>query len=144
MRSVRRASGALDELAKLLPDTAERITDAGTEEVAVGDLDAGDLVLVRPGASVPADGVVEEGESDVTEAMITGESKPVSKAPGDEVVGGTVNGDGSLRVRITAVGDDSALAHWPVGTSRGTEEACVQDEDDGEELAGGTSRRRRT
>jgi len=61
MRSVRRASGALDELAKLLPDTAERITDAGTEEVAVGDLDAGDLVLVRPGASVPADGVVEEG-----------------------------------------------------------------------------------
>ena len=119
MRSVRRASGALDELAKLLPDTAERITDAGTEEVAVGDLDAGDLVLVRPGASVPADGVVEEGESDVTEAMITGESKPVSKAPGDEVVGGTVNGDGSLRVRITAVGDDSALA----GIMRLVEEA---------------------
>ncbi|WP_349292049.1 copper-translocating P-type ATPase [Halobacterium wangiae] len=119
MRSVRRASGALDELAKLLPDTAERVTDEGTEEVPVGDLDAGDLVLVRPGASVPADGVVADGESDVTEAMITGESRPVSKAPGDDVVGGTINGDGSLRVRITAVGEDSALA----GIMRLVEEA---------------------
>ena len=110
MRSVRRASSALDELAKLMPDTAERITDDGTEEVPVSDLSEGDLVLVRPGASVPADGVVEEGDSDVNEAMITGESKPVSKAPGDEVIGGTVNGDGSLRVRIDATGDDTTLA----------------------------------
>ncbi len=125
MRSVRRASSALDELAKLMPDTAERITDDGsagqspagnrtqsgdTEEVPVSDLTEGDLVLVRPGASVPADGVVEEGDSDVNEAMITGESKPVSKESGDEVIGGTVNGDGSLRVRIGATGDDTTLA----------------------------------
>ncbi len=111
MRSVRRASSALDELAKLMPDTAERITESGdTEEVPVNQLEEGDLVLVRPGASVPADGVVEEGDSDVNEAMITGESKPVSKAPGDEVIGGTVNGDGSLRVRIDATGDETTLA----------------------------------
>ena len=111
MRSVRRASSALDELAKLMPDTAERITERGnTEEVPVSELSEGDLVLVRPGASVPADGVVEEGDSDVNEAMITGESRPVSKEPDDEVIGGTVNGDGSLRVRIDATGDETTLA----------------------------------
>nr|WP_217629001.1 copper-translocating P-type ATPase [Halopelagius longus] len=120
MRSVRRASSALDELAKLIPDTAERITDGGdTEEVRVSDLSAGDLVLVRPGANVPADGVVESGDSEVNEAMITGESRPVSKEPGDEVIGGTINGDGSLRVRITATGDETALA----GIVRMVEEA---------------------
>ena len=111
MRSVRQASSALDELAKLMPDTAERIgPDGETEEVPVSSLQNGDLVLVRPGASVPADGEVEEGESDVDEAMITGESRPVSKAPGDEVIGGTINGDGSLRVRVTATGQETALA----------------------------------
>jgi Cu2+-exporting ATPase len=111
MRSVRQASSALDELAKLMPDTAERIRpDGNTEEVPVGRLAQGDLVLVRPGASIPADGQVEEGDSDVNEAMITGESRPVSKQPGDEVIGGTVNGDGSLRVRVTATGEQSALA----------------------------------
>ncbi len=111
MRSVRRASGALDELASLLPDTAERITaDGGTEEVPASELSAGDLVLIRPGSSVPADGVVEDGESAVDESMITGESRPVSKEPGDEVVGGTVNGDGSLRVRIAATGEATTLA----------------------------------
>nr|WP_328765653.1 heavy metal translocating P-type ATPase [Halomicroarcula rubra] len=120
MRSVRRASSALDELAKLMPDTAERITDDGeTEEVPVSDLEEGDLVLVRPGASVPADGVVDEGDSDVNEAMITGESKPVSKEPGDEVIGGTVNGDGSLRVRVGATGEETTLA----GIMRLVEEA---------------------
>jgi len=120
MRSVRRASSALDELAKLMPDTAERITEGGeTEEVPVSDLSEGDLVLVRPGASVPADGVVEAGDSDVNEAMITGESRPVSKEPGDEVVGGTVNGDGSLRVRIDATGEETTLA----GIMRLVEEA---------------------
>ncbi|MFC6719011.1 copper-translocating P-type ATPase [Natrialbaceae archaeon GCM10025810] len=111
MRSVRRAQSALDELAKLMPDTAERITDDGeTEEVPVSDLSEGDLVLVRPGASIPADGVVEEGDSDVNESMITGESMPVSKEPGDEVIGGTINGDGSLRVRIEATGEETTLA----------------------------------
>ncbi|WP_425600929.1 copper-translocating P-type ATPase [Haloterrigena alkaliphila] len=120
MRSVRRASSALDELAKLMPDTAERITDDGeTEEVPAIDLEEGDLVLVRPGASVPADGVLEEGESDVDESMITGESTPVSKEPGDEVIGGTVNGDGSLRVRIGATGEETTLA----GIMRLVEEA---------------------
>lgn len=111
MRSVRRASSALDELAKLMPDTAERITESDdTEEIPVTQLEEGDLVLVRPGTSVPADGVVAEGDSDVNEAMITGESKPVSKEPGDEVIGGSVNGDGSLRVRIDAIGDETTLA----------------------------------
>ncbi len=120
MRSVRRASSALDELAKLMPDTAERITESGdTEEVPVSELSEGDLVLIRPGASVPADGVVEEGDSDVNESMITGESRPVSKEPGDEVIGGTVNGDGSLRVRIDATGDETTLA----GIMRLVEEA---------------------
>jgi Cu2+-exporting ATPase len=111
MRSVRQASGALNELAKLMPDTAERLLpDGDTEEVPATELQKGDLVLVRPGASAPADGEVEEGESEVNEAMITGESKPVLKEPGDEVIGGTINGAGSLRVRVTATGDDTALA----------------------------------
>jgi Cu2+-exporting ATPase len=120
MRSVRRASSAVDELAKLMPDTAERITESGdTEEVPVSELSEGDLVLVRPGASVPADGIVEEGDSDVEESMITGESKPVSKEPGDEVIGGTINGDGSLRVRVGATGEETTLA----GIMRLVEEA---------------------
>jgi Cu2+-exporting ATPase len=111
MRSVRQASGALDELAKLMPDTAERLLpDGETEKVPVSKLRDGDLVLVRPGASVPADGVVEGGRSDVNEAMITGESKPVTKEPGAQVIAGTINGDGSLRVQVTATGDDTALA----------------------------------
>jgi Cu2+-exporting ATPase len=111
MRSVRQASGALDELAQLMPDTAERITaDGGAEEVKVGELQGGDRVLVRPGASVPVDGEVIEGRSEVNEAMITGESKPVRKEPGARVIAGTVNGAGSLRLRVTATGDQTALA----------------------------------
>ncbi|WP_264783271.1 heavy metal translocating P-type ATPase [Haladaptatus sp. T7] len=112
MRSVRRASGALDELARLLPDTAERIADDGsTEEVPVAELRGGDRVLVRPGASIPADGVVERGDSSADESMITGESRPVEKRPGEEVIAGTVNsGDGSLRVRVNATGEETALA----------------------------------
>lgn len=111
MRSVRRASGALDELAELMPDTAERITESGdVEEVRVDDLTEDDLVLVRPGANIPADGVVEEGESNVVEAMITGESRPVKKETGDEVIGGTTNRDGSLRVRVTATGEETTLS----------------------------------
>jgi Cu2+-exporting ATPase len=111
MRSVRKASGALNELAKLMPDTAERLrADGSTDEIPVGELKSGDLVLVRPGASVPADGEVEEGQSDVNEAMITGESRPVGKGSGDQVIAGTINGDGSLRARVTAIGDQTALA----------------------------------
>lgn len=111
LRSVGQAQGALRELAKLLPDTAERILPSGqTEVVPVAQLQIGDRVLIRPGASVPADGQVVEGESSVNEAMITGESQPVEKQPGEEVIGGTVNGSGSLRVEITKVGEGTALA----------------------------------
>jgi len=111
MRSIRQASGALQELAKLMPDTADRIRENGeTETVAISELRAGDLVLVRPGAGVPADGEVIEGTSGVNQAMITGESKPVTKQPGDRVIGGAINGEGSLRVRVTATGSDTALA----------------------------------
>jgi P-type Cu2+ transporter len=110
MRSIRRASGALDELAELMPATAEVVSGETTEKVPIEDLEGGDLVLVRPGANVPADGVVEGGRSNVNEAMLTGESKPVTKEPGDEVIGGTTNQDGSLRVRVTATGEETALS----------------------------------
>lgn len=111
MRSVRQASGALNELAKLMPDRAERIREDGsTESVSVGALAQGDRVLVRPGESIPADGEVYDGRSAVNEAMITGESKPVDKEPGAQVIAGTINGDGSLRVEVTATGDATALA----------------------------------
>ncbi len=111
MRSIRQASGALDELSKLLPDDADLVKDDGEiETVKVTELKKGDVVLIRPGASAPADGEVVEGESTMNELMITGESKPVSKAVGDKVVSGTINGDGSLRVKLTAVGDKTTLA----------------------------------
>jgi Cu2+-exporting ATPase len=110
MRSISQAQGALKELAKLLPDTALRIDGERTEAVPVSALRDGDLVLVRPGASVPADGVVREGSSDVNESMITGESRPVRKDSHSTVIAGTVNGAGSLRVEITGTGEKTALA----------------------------------
>jgi Cu2+-exporting ATPase len=110
MRSISQAEGALNELAKLLPDTAVRTAGDGIETVAVNDLRPGDLVLVRPGASVPADGVVQDGSSDMNESMITGESRPVRKEPGAKVIAGTVNGAGSLRVEVTETGSTTALA----------------------------------
>jgi P-type Cu2+ transporter len=110
MRAVGSAQSALAELAKLLPDTAERVLDGRTEEVPVADLRSGDLLLVRPGARVPADGQVEEGRSDVNESMVTGESRPVAKEVSAAVIGGTVNGTGSLRVRVGRTGDDTVLA----------------------------------
>ena len=111
MRSVRQASGALNELAKLMPDTAERIHHGDmTEMVPASALKKGDLVLVRPGASVPADGEVTDGHSNVNESMITGESQPVHKMAKMKVIAGTINGDGSLRVRVTATGNETALA----------------------------------
>jgi len=111
MRSVRQASGALNELAKLMPDTADLITsDGSTKTVSVSTLKTEDVVLVRPGASVPADGKVIEGESSVNESMVTGESKPVNKVIDSKVIAGTINGDGSLRVRVIAIGDQTALA----------------------------------
>lgn len=110
MRSISQAQGALKELAKLVPDTAERLIDDRTEKVEVTQLQLGDTVLVRPGASIPADGVVVEGASSVNEAMITGESRPVDKKVDDKVIAGTVNASGSLRVRVTGTGETTALA----------------------------------
>jgi Cu2+-exporting ATPase len=110
MRSVSQAEGALKELAKLLPSTAERIVGERTEELPLDQLRDGDLALVRPGASVPADGVVRKGASAVNESMITGESRPVEKREGDKVIAGTVNLTGSLRVEVTGTGKRTALA----------------------------------
>jgi Cu2+-exporting ATPase len=110
MRSIAQARGALSALAELLPDTAERVTDGATEEVPIADLREGDVVLVRPGGRVPADGEIVEGQADVDESMITGESRPVPKEPGANVVAGTVAAGGSLRLRVTAVGEATALS----------------------------------
>jgi Cu2+-exporting ATPase len=111
MRSISQAQGALKALAKLLPSTADRVGADGTvASVPIGDLRDGDVVLVRPGAAVPADGTVREGSSDLNESMITGESRPVRKTPGDAVIAGTVNGGGSLRVEVTGTGEQTALA----------------------------------
>jgi Cu2+-exporting ATPase len=110
MRAIGQARGALAALAELLPDQAERVTDGGTETVTLADLSIGDVVLVRPGGRIPADGEIASGEVEVDESMVTGESKPVAKQPGDRVVAGTVATDNSIRVRITAVGEDTALA----------------------------------
>jgi Cu2+-exporting ATPase len=110
MASVKRAQGALNELAKLLPDEAELITGNSTKKIAVAELKVGDIVLVRPGAKVPADGEVIKGTSSVNESMLTGESKAVHKAPNSQVIAGTINGMSALTIRINKVGDDTALA----------------------------------
>jgi Cu2+-exporting ATPase len=111
MRSIFQASGALRELARLLPSTAEKIVGERFEEVPISALTEGDLVLVRPGASIPADGIVRSGKSDVNESMITGESVHVEKTEGAKVIAGTVNGAGSLRVKVTGTGERTALAN---------------------------------
>ncbi len=124
MRAVQGAQGALRELAKLLPDTAERIIQnvnikdqndnvklkIETEVVKIAELRIGDIVLIKPGARIPADGRIVEGRSDLNEAIITGESKPVSKEVGNEVIAGSTNGDGGLKVEITKVGEETFLA----------------------------------
>jgi Cu2+-exporting ATPase len=111
MRALGQASGALDALAALLPDEAERIgADGQPAPVTLADLAPGDVVLVRPGARMPADGVVIEGSAAVDESMITGESRAVDRAVGDRVVAGTVATDSALRVRVDAVGEGTALA----------------------------------
>lgn len=114
MRSISQAQGALGELAKLLPSTATRVhgegADEHVEDIPIAELRNGDLVLVRPGAGVPADGVVRSGRSAVDEALVTGESAPVEKDEGATVIAGTVNGSGSLRVEVTGTGDRTTLA----------------------------------
>jgi Cu2+-exporting ATPase len=110
MKAIAQARGALDALAALLPDRVERVTESGIEEISLSELRVGDVVLVRPGARVPADGTVMEGTADVDESMITGESRAVSKGPGAAVVAGTVASGGSLRVQVKAVGEQTALS----------------------------------
>jgi Cu2+-exporting ATPase len=110
MRAIGQASGALAALAELLPDEAERVTDSGVETIWIGDLTVGDVVLVRSGARVPADGTIVEGAAELDESMVTGESRPVARGEGDRVVAATVATDSAIRVRVDAVGDDTALA----------------------------------
>src|SRR6266852_4826217 len=110
MRAISQARGALNALAALLPDTAERVRDTETESVPLSELQVGDIVLVRPGTRIPADGTVVEGAADVDESLITGESRAVSIGPGAAVIAGTVASGGSLRVRVTAVGEQTALS----------------------------------
>lgn len=110
MRAIFHARGALNALAALLPDTAERINGSETKTVPLSELHVNDTVLVRPGTRVPADGAVVEGSAEVDESMITGESRTISKGAGAQVIAGTVTSGGSLRVRVTAVGEETALS----------------------------------
>ena len=110
MASIQRAESALNAISELLPDKAEKLINGQPKQVLVSELKIGDLVLIRPGTSIPVDGVVTEGDSSVDEAAITGESKPVSKTTDDEVVAGTINQDGSLTVKVTNLGDNTVLA----------------------------------
>lgn len=110
MKSIMGASGAVEELAKLLPSTALKVDEKGdTHEVKISELEAGDLVLVKPGEKIPADGIIEKGKSDINESMITGESKPASKKEGDEVIGGSVNGSSSIQFKIKEDSEGSYL-----------------------------------
>jgi Cu2+-exporting ATPase len=110
MRSVQGAQGALSELAKLLPDQAEVMRGEKTEVIPLAELREKDLVLVKPGGKIPADGRVIEGRSEVDESMISGESRPVPKAEGKDVIAGSINGDGSLKVEVTKIGESTFLA----------------------------------
>jgi Cu2+-exporting ATPase len=110
MRSIMQAQGALREMAKLLPNDAVRVVGGQLEQVPISALREGDIVLVRPGAGVPADGVILEGSSSVDESMLTGESRPVEKKMGHKVIAGTVNASGSMRVKVTGTGERTALA----------------------------------
>jgi len=110
MSAIAKAENALDAISELLPDEAEKIIDGKPETVKVSELSVGDVVLVRPGSNIPVDGKIVEGSSSVDEAAISGESKPITKSVNDEVVAGTVNQDGSLKVEVSKLGDDTALA----------------------------------
>lgn len=110
MASVENAQGALNELAKLLPDEAELIENGESRTIKVSELSVGDTILVRPGAQVPVDGKVIKGESEVNESMLTGESKPVKKIINSAVIGGTINNSGALTIEVTKIGSDTALA----------------------------------
>jgi P-type Cu2+ transporter len=110
MKAVQSAKGALRELAKLLPDKAEVIRDGKTMTLSIGELHQGDIALVRPGGKVPADGNIVEGDSELDESLITGESRPLAKGKGEEVIAGSINGDGSLQIRVDKIGEKTFLA----------------------------------
>lgn len=110
MRAVQGAQGALKELSKLLPDTAEIVEGDRTHTVSLAELKVGDIILVRPGGKIAADGNIVEGKSDVNESMVTGESKPVGKTLGNEVIAGTINGDGMLKIKVGKIGEQTFLA----------------------------------
>lgn len=110
MRAVKGAQGALKELSKLLPDTAEVIRDGKTETIQLSELRENDTVLVRPGSKIPADGTIVDGASDVNESLVTGESKPVTKKEGDIVIAGAINGDGALKIKVAQIGEKTFLA----------------------------------
>jgi P-type Cu2+ transporter len=110
MKSVMRASGALDKLMELMPDKAHRISDSGTEEIKTSEIREGDKLLIKPGEKIPADGIIYEGNSSVDESVITGESKPVEKKKDNEVVGGSVNGKGSLKIQVKSTSENSYLS----------------------------------
>lgn len=110
MASVSKAESALDAIKQLLPDTAEKLVNGQPQAVLVSELKVGDLILIRPGTSIPVDGIITEGTSAINEAALTGESKPANKTVGDKVVAGTINQDGSLTVRVTELGENTALA----------------------------------
>jgi Cu2+-exporting ATPase len=109
MKSVLGASKALEKLAHLLPDTAHLIQNGKTKEVKISEIKRGDLVLVKPGEEMPADGMVMNGSSYLDESMLTGESKPIQKKKGDKVIGGSVNGDSVLEVKVVGTGEDSYI-----------------------------------
>lgn len=110
MRAVKGAQGALQELSKLLPDTAEKVEGNETKIVALTELRVGDVIIVRSGGKVAADGEVVEGESDINESLATGESRPVAKQVGDSVIAGTINGNGFLHIKVSRIGNDTFLA----------------------------------
>lgn len=110
MKSVMQASGAMDKLMELLPENAHRINDSGTEDIKTDDIEEDDKLLIKPGEKIPADGVIYEGSSSVDESVVTGESKPVEKGEDDEVVGGSINGKGSLKIKVKSTRGDSYLS----------------------------------
>lgn len=110
MASVQGASRALENLAQLVPSTAHRLTNGRVEDVAVSEIQAEDVILIRPGEQVPNDGIVIEGNTNINESFLTGESRPVSKHEGDEVVAGSVNGEGSVKVKVSRIGGDTTIS----------------------------------
>lgn len=110
MRSILGASKALEALAELMPNEANLVDGNQTRKVKINELNKGDIILIKPGEKVPADGIIVEGESDLNESMLTGESRPVSKTIGEEVIGGAINGNGVVKVQVKGIGEDAYLS----------------------------------